>query len=157
MCVCVCVCRGYKMGIRMIDEFMSKSGMDPCEDFRETAESIAKVGLKMFLGITAQVVNFTESAQQTPGGGTGPVPILQSFSLLFEENPLSDFVELPDVHRDKLFYSNIICGAIRGCLEVMQMKVEAQFVKCQLRGDSINEIRVNLVEVLSPTVPDDED
>ena len=35
--------RGYNIGIRLIDEFLAKSNVTRCVDFRETAEVIAKV------------------------------------------------------------------------------------------------------------------
>jgi trafficking protein particle complex subunit 3 len=53
------------MGIRLIDEFMAKSGMDPCEDFRETAEAIAKAGFRMFLGISATVTSYVANVAST--------------------------------------------------------------------------------------------
>lgn len=45
----------------------------------------------------------------------------KQFSLIFEENPLADFVELPDDGRaqDELWFSNIFCGIIRGALEMV--------------------------------------
>lgn len=36
-------CRGYNIGIRLIDEYLSKSKTTKCVDFHETAEKIAKV------------------------------------------------------------------------------------------------------------------
>lgn len=38
-------CRGYNIGIRLIDEFLAKSNVSTCVDFRETAEVIAKVSV----------------------------------------------------------------------------------------------------------------
>ena len=45
----------------------------------------------------------------------------KQFSLLFDENPLADFVELPDDGRaqDELWFSNILCGVLRGALEMV--------------------------------------
>jgi len=44
----------------------------------------------------------------------------KSFSLVFDENPLADFVELPeDGPYENLWYSNILCGVIRGALEMV--------------------------------------
>jgi uncharacterized protein YjaZ len=37
------VFRGYNIGIRLIDEFLAKSNVSRCVDFRETADVIAKV------------------------------------------------------------------------------------------------------------------
>lgn len=35
--------RGYNIGIRLIDEFLAKSNVSRCNDFRETTDVIAKV------------------------------------------------------------------------------------------------------------------
>ena len=45
----------------------------------------------------------------------------KQFSLVFEENPLADFVELPDDGKaqDELWFSNILCGVLRGALEMV--------------------------------------
>lgn len=45
---------GYNIGIRLIDEFLAKSGVTDCKSFKDTCNVIAKVALKMFLGINAQ-------------------------------------------------------------------------------------------------------
>lgn len=49
----------------------------------------------------------------------------KQFSLLFDENPLADFVELPDDGRaqDELWFSNILCGVLRGALEMVRAQV----------------------------------
>jgi len=59
----------------------------------------------MFLGITPNVVLPTDEKEQ-------------SFSLILDENPLSEFVELPEEYPN-IFYSNILCGVIRGALEMV--------------------------------------
>lgn len=94
---------GYNIGCRLIDDFLAKSGLGKCTDFRDTAEVISKVGFRMFLGITPAVVNWSQD--------------LNSFSLIFDENPLAEYVELPEDAGD-LFFSNILCGVIRGALEM---------------------------------------
>lgn len=35
--------RGYNIGVRLVDEFLAKSSVSRCVDFRETADVIAKV------------------------------------------------------------------------------------------------------------------
>lgn len=35
--------RGYNIGVRLIEDFLAKSGTGKCADFRETAEVISKV------------------------------------------------------------------------------------------------------------------
>ena len=59
---------------------------------------------KMYLGIQPTVTNWSPNGDE--------------FSLVFENNPLIEFVELPDSH-SKLNYSNVICGVIRGALEMV--------------------------------------
>lgn len=61
----------------------------------------------MFLNITPTVTNWTSDNKQ--------------FSLIFDENPLADFVELPDDSKaqNELWYSNILCGVLRGALEMV--------------------------------------
>ena len=46
----------------------------------------------------------------------------KQFSLVFDENPLGDFVELPDDGRaqNELWYSNLLCGVLRGSLEMVR-------------------------------------
>jgi hypothetical protein len=48
----------------------------------------------------------------------------KQFSLMLEENPLADFVELPDDGKaqDELWFSNILCGVLRGALEMVRSR-----------------------------------
>ena len=61
----------------------------------------------MFLGVTPVVANWSPAGDE--------------FSLLMESNPLTDFVELPDGH-SSLNYSAILCGALKGALEMVGIK-----------------------------------
>lgn len=133
---------GHKIGERLIDEYMSKSKTyKPCKDFKDTAESIAKIGFKMFLNITANVKEWNKENTQ--------------FILSFTDNPFNDYVELPEKYKG-LFYSNMLCGVIRGCLEVVQIRVEVAYLKCPLQGADQSEIKVTLKEYLKDIVPNDE-
>ena len=69
-----------------------------------------QIGFKIFLNVTPTVTNWTVDGK--------------SFSLLFDENPLADFVELPDDGRaqDELFFSNIVCGVLRGAVEMVKAR-----------------------------------
>ena len=59
----------------------------------------------MFLGITANVTNWD--------------PKKNEYSLVLEENPFAEFVELPE-SANNLCYSNMICGVLRGALEMVK-------------------------------------
>jgi len=134
---------GYNIGVRLIEEFLARSNIPRCQDFKDTAEVISKVGFKMFLGVTATVANWE--------------PKKNEFSLILEDNPLIEFVELPENISQTLHYSNILCGVIRGALEMVQMSVDAKFVRDTLRGDEVSEIRVTLKEILQEEVPGGEE
>lgn len=59
----------------------------------------------MCLGVSANVSSFDSSNK--------------SFILQLEDNPLNDFVEIPEEYQEELLYSNILCGVIRGALEMV--------------------------------------
>lgn len=71
----------------------------------------------MFLNITPGVSNWSSDSKE--------------FSLIFDENPLAEFVELPSSHIQKsspdpnavsLWYSNVLCGVLRGALEMVRAR-----------------------------------
>ena len=100
---------GYNIGLRLIEDFLAKSNTGQCANLRETAEMISKVGFKMFLNTTPAVTNWSSDNKQ--------------FTLVLEDNSLGDFVELPDDGKaqDELWYSNILCGVLRGALEMVRL------------------------------------
>lgn len=71
----------------------------------------------MYLGITPSVTNWSPAGDE--------------FSLILENNPLVDFVELPDNH-STLIYSNLLCGVLRGALEMVKKKSEIRWRGCVL-------------------------
>jgi len=146
---------GKSIGVRCVDEFLAKADVAglglaaQCQSLRDTAEVVAKMGFRMFLGVSAECGNFSQDQK--------------SFSIYFHDNPLSTFVELPPAGDDqmggddlrKLKYSNIYCGVIRGALEQVNLKVDVSLVMDTLKGDEVNEIRVELKEVLADGAGDD--
>merc|ERR1712224_762833 len=91
---------GHNIGIRLVDDFLAKTNTRRCRNFSEATKTIAETGFKMFLGVTARV---------------SPVDDKEC-KIVFNENPLTDFVELPE-KLQQLRYCNLLCGVIRGALE----------------------------------------
>jgi hypothetical protein len=132
---------GYNIGLRLVDDFLARSAAPPCRSFPATAEIIARVAFRMYLGVNAKVANMAPD-------GSG-------YSILFDFNPLAEFVELPEPMTGSLWYSNAICGVIRGALEMVQYAVQVHFERDVLRGDDCNEIRVSLIREMEEQVPTD--
>lgn len=133
---------GYNIGVRLIEDFLARSNSGRCHNFRDTSDKIQQ-GFRMFLGITPTVTNWSPAGDE--------------FSLLIENNPLTEFVELPGEGQCSLKYSNILCGVLRGALEMVQMEVVVRFVQDQLKGDNSTEIRVKFIRRLDDAIPAGED
>jgi hypothetical protein len=72
-----------------------------------------QVAFKTFLNITPNL-SFPPPPPTTPNAAP------QEFILTFEENPLAEFAELPpDAREGGLWFSNVLCGVVRGALEMV--------------------------------------
>ena len=84
-----------------------------------------QVGFKSFLNITPTIVHGVAPHPSSPGGPENNSTAAQanigsSFTLTVDENPLAEFVELPEEALEGgLWFSNILCGVIRGALEMV--------------------------------------
>lgn len=81
-----------------------------------------KVGFKSFLNISPTVTHGAPTSVATSPTGTAPQSSSagQSFTLTLDENPLAEFVELPEEALEGgLWFSNVLCGVIRGALEMV--------------------------------------
>lgn len=130
---------GYNIGVRLIDEFLVQTNIPSCLNFQETAEAISKIGLKMFLGITGEISSWSEDGK--------------AFKLRLPRanNPFIDFVELPAKY-SQLVYGNLLCGVIRGALEMVQLGVDCFYSSDVLRGDEFTEIEVVLKEIIQERI-----
>lgn len=132
---------GHSIGVRCIEEYLAKAslldgGIKNVTSFADTADSL-KVALKMFLGVLPDV-----SMQQS------------KYTLIFHENPLALFVELPESAQG-MEYNQLVAGMVRGMLEQLQYDVDAKFTASQLNGDETNEIEVTLNQVLQEGAGED--
>ncbi|KAL1517430.1 hypothetical protein ABEB36_001195 [Hypothenemus hampei] len=132
---------GYNMGIRLIEDFLSRTGTGRCLDLKDTADKILSA-FRLYLGVQPNVVNWSGAGDE--------------FSLILESNPLTELVELPDELK-QLKYCNMICGVIRGALEMVQLDVQSWIVQDQLKGDQNTEIRVKFIRRLEDAMPAGED
>ena len=121
---------GYNIGVRLIDDFLSKTDVN-CEEVADTADVIARIGFKAYLGITCDVVGWSDDKKE--------------FSMIMTDNPMTEYVELREDFRE-LTYCNLICGVIRGALDMVRYKAEVNIVKDSLKGDEYTEIRVKILD-----------
>ncbi|NXQ18509.1 TPC3L protein, partial [Peucedramus taeniatus] len=89
---------------------------------------LLQVAFKMYLGVTPSV-----SCNSATGN---------EFSLILDKNPLVDFVEELPVERASFCYCNLLCGVIRGALEMVHLAAEVSFFQDRLEGNAVTEIGV---------------
>lgn len=102
------------MGVRFIEDYLAKSNSGRCLDLRDTADKVQNA-FNLYLGIAVGISNWSPAGDE--------------FSITFDTNPLTDLVELPDELRPGLKYCSVLCGAIRGALEMVQLEVQCGIIQ----------------------------
>ena len=133
LCLDITSGRGYNIGTRLIEDFLARTSLGRCSDFRETGEVVAKVGFKAFLNVVPSISHSSSSGSKpaapaavadgsaagaaTTAGGASEA---REFTLTLDENPLTEFVEPPpEALEGGLWFSNVLAGVLRGALEMV--------------------------------------
>ena len=143
--------RGYNLGQRLADDHLARTRAPACRDLRTAADAIARVALKTYLGATATVVAASSAPPPPPpagGGGGGQAGAggggggdSGALSIVIEDSPLADWVDLPP-SLATLSYSALLAGAVRGGLDAVGMPTEVVLTRDAARGDTVTEVRV---------------
>jgi len=104
----------------------------------------------MYLGMTPALA-FLDLSEASSGADEQ-----DACTMTLADNPLSRWVELPE-GAEGLLFSNVVCGVLRGALEVLRFKVTAEFTADVLRGDAETVIRVGLTAVEGETTAEEYD
>ena len=133
---------GYSIGIRLIDEFCAKNPLTVCTSFSASMEIITQVAFKMFFGNVIEIVHWNDKMNEC--------------TLNVNDIPMSMFVELPKQFQKTLWYSNLICGVLRGALEMVMMKIKVEFISDSLRdNDEMSLLKVEFKGMISDEMDDD--
>lgn len=124
---------GYNIGIRLVEDFLAKSSNARCRNSKDIAEKIQHA-FQSYLSVMPKIDNWSEKNNE--------------FSIILNQNPLTEFVELPDSMQN-MSYMNILPGVIRGALEMVSIPANAWIKRDQLRGDDDTEIRVEIIVELN--------
>ena len=132
---------GYEMGKRLVDDLIDdfQRGLD-VSDLNKLMEKLIIQLAQYYLGILGSFNQVSE----------------KEYHLIFPENPISFYVELPE-SLDGLCYSNIICGMLRGMLEISGFDIQCEFVKDKMKGDEVNDLKITLVKYIEERFVDDEE
>jgi hypothetical protein len=153
---------GHSIGIRCIEELLAKlmmetnntgsnGGVSSSPNFVESAE-LVKLTFRMFLGVVAETAPVADKPEA-------------AYTCTFVDNPLALFVELPAPEDgadsgplsggNRLEYSQLLCGIMRGVLEMLQFDVTCRMTASTLFGDDTNTMLVELQQVLQQGAGED--
>ena len=132
---------GYEMGKRLVDDLIDdfQRGLDTLDQNKLMEKLIIQLA-QYYLGIIGTYNQVSE----------------KEFHLIFPENPISFYVELPE-SLNELCYSNIICGIFRGMLEISGFEIQCEFDKDKMKGDEVNDLKITLVKYIEERFVDDEE
>lgn len=128
---------GNNMGMRLIEEFLAKSGIERCSNFQITARAIAERAFPMFLGVRG-------TARPADGDESGKECVI-----ILREIPLAEFVEIPQQYQG-LKYCNLVAGVIEGALARVSLSVQCDIVKDMLCGAQEYELSLKLLQDPQP-------
>ena len=131
---------GYDIGKRLVDDLIDDFQRVDQSDQNKLMEELICQLAQHYLGI---IGNYNQVGEN-------------EFHLKFNQNPISLYVELPE-SLEGLCYSNIICGIMRGMLEITGFEVKCEFIKDKMKGDDINDIKITLVKYIEERFIDDEE
>lgn len=131
---------GFNIGCRLIDEFLAKNPGIRCGEWPECMEVASKVAFKQFLNVTVNVKYMEKEAL-----------------LSMESDGLGgEWVELPETAIEGgLRYANILCGVIRGALEMVNLQVECAIVADPILNPSstTTDIQVKFIKYIEEDLP----
>lgn len=138
---------GHSMGSRLIDEFLARTSLrcGPTVDFRDALEIIAKVAFRQYLNVNATLVRMDEQ---------------EAVISLDSDGLGGELVELPDeAVKGGLRYANVLCGMIRGALEMVNVLVECAIVTDPLlsSNSTTTDISIKFVKYLEEELPPSND
>jgi len=121
---------GYNIGLRLVEDYLARSSSPRCRDFRDMAEKIQHA-FQMYLNVMPTIDHWSPGSDE--------------FSIILWNNPLTEFVELPDSLQN-MNYLNVLPGVIRGALEMLSVPVRAWIKSDHLKGDNETEIRIQAIQ-----------
>lgn len=131
---------GHSIGIRCVEEVLAKQPANASapQTFPATAD-LCVTTLRMLFGVSTDVQQVSDTV----------------YKLQMSENPLMQFVEVPDSLKDSLEYSQLLAGLLRGLLEVLQLDVSVAASSSSGSSSDGCEITVTLQQVLQEGAGDE--
>jgi len=170
---------GYNIGIRLIDDVFSRNiTLERCQNLQETAQALITHGFKPYLNITPKIADWSEKQdaftlilEQNPLTEFVELNEPEQFTKELESSvgagdnirTAIEQLELDDNQPSTkgLSYCQVLCGMIRGALEMVQIEVSCEILGDKLRkstaatsaGVNSTSIRIKFIRRMSEAVP----